>query len=120
VEQYDEFIVAEIPDPKLHPRLHTYVEKHMIHGPCFLYKGCLRDGECTKYFPKKFNEMTHNSVGGYPNYRRRKVGHKCQSTLNPSIPVDNRYVVPYNPGLLLRYNCHLNVESCSTIAATFV
>ena len=117
VDEYNEFISAEIPDPELHPRLHQYVEKHMIHGPCHLYKNCLRDGECTKYFPKKFNEVTHNTKSGYPTYRRRENGHTCRSVLNTDQIVDSQYVVPYNPGLLLKYNCHINVEICSTIQA---
>ncbi len=29
--------------------------------------------------------------------------------------VTNRLIVPYNPGLLLKYNCHINVEVCSTV-----
>nr|XP_027078742.1 uncharacterized protein LOC113702010 [Coffea arabica] len=31
--------------------------------------------------------------------------------------VDNRWVVPYSPYLLVKFNCHLNVEICSTVKA---
>jgi hypothetical protein len=29
--------------------------------------------------------------------------------------IDNRWVVQYNPYLLLKFNCHINVEICSSI-----
>jgi hypothetical protein len=29
--------------------------------------------------------------------------------------LDNRWVVPCNPILLMRYNCHINVETCGSI-----
>ena len=29
--------------------------------------------------------------------------------------LDNTWVVPYNPILLMRYNCHINVEVCNSI-----
>lgn len=31
--------------------------------------------------------------------------------------MDNRWVVPYNPTLLRMYDCHINVEVCSSIKA---
>ena len=33
------------------------------------------------------------------------------------IQLDNRWVVPYNPYLIIKYNCHINVEICSSITA---
>ena len=29
--------------------------------------------------------------------------------------IDNQWIVPYNPVLLLKYQCHLNVEYCASI-----
>jgi len=32
-----------------------------------------------------------------------------------TIKIDNSWVVPYNPYLLLKYDCHINVEVCASI-----
>jgi hypothetical protein len=29
--------------------------------------------------------------------------------------LDNRWVVPYNPYLIRTFNCHINVEACTSI-----
>ena len=50
----------------------------------------------------------------YPIYRRRRDGPVVKVR---GADLDNRWVVPYNPGLLMRYNCHINVEACSSIKA---
>ena len=39
-------------------------------------------------------------------------GRKCDKT-----GLDNRRVVPHNPYLLLKYQCHINVEVVASIAA---
>jgi hypothetical protein len=49
---------------------------------------------------------------GYPRYRRRDNG------ITASVgkyDVDNQWVVPYNPYLLMKYNAHINVEVCATV-----
>ncbi|XP_070001980.1 uncharacterized protein LOC142166103 [Nicotiana tabacum] len=46
----------------------------------------------------------------YPIYRRRNTG---KSVKVRKQFLDNSWVVPYNPYLLCKYNCHINVEVCS-------
>jgi len=29
--------------------------------------------------------------------------------------IDNRWVIPYNPYLLRLFNCHINIDACSSI-----
>ena len=111
----DRVVSAEIPDPETYPRLHAVVLKHMIHGPCGTMNPgspCMDAGKCTKEFPKAFCPETNANVDGYPRYRRIDTGKKYPSG---NAAVDNRWVVPYNPYLTLKYNCHINVEVCASI-----
>ncbi len=56
------------------------------------------------------------SDDGYPIYRRRANGDVAEKKFRgQSFRVDNRHVVPYNRQLLLLFDCHINVEVCSTI-----
>lgn len=85
----------------------------MLHGPCGPQNPkstCMENKRCTKYFPKKFSDITIIDSDGYPVYRRRDNGvfvQKGKSFL------DSRFVVPYNRTLLLKYNAHINVEYCN-------
>lgn len=47
-------------------------------------------------------------------YRRRDTGVSVSLDANENIMVDNRWIVPYNAWLLLKYDCHINVEICSS------
>lgn len=71
---YDNFVSAEIPDPEATPRLYNVVTRHMIHGPCGAMNQqcpCMADGNCTKGFPKTFQEETSAPSDSYALYRRR-------------------------------------------------
>ena len=87
---------------------------------------CMVDGICSKNFPKPFNEYTKENSDGYPEYRRRdnKITHpvKIYNNKNKNLKenftifyVDNRWIVPHNLYLSTKYNCHINVEVCSSV-----
>ena len=111
VQKIDSYISAEIPDPDFQPQLHNIVMKNMIHGPCGDW--CIVNGKCSKNFPKQFQEETIIGGNSYPIYCRRDTGKTYMRPKNYKI--DNRYVVPYCPMLSLQFNCHINVEVCSSI-----
>nr|XP_051197067.1 uncharacterized protein LOC127310428 [Lolium perenne] len=116
-EQYDRVISAELPDKNKYPELYAIVVKHMMHGPCGVLKPnnmCMQDGSCKCRYPREFNETTVQGKDSYPIYRRRKDG--CCANVRGQM-LDNRWVVPYNPYLLRMFDCHINVEVCSSIKA---
>ena len=113
VEHIDKYISAEIPDPNEDPDLHKLVSDFMMHGPCgtdYPNQVCTTDGKCTKHFPKKFQPQSSVDSDGYPVYRRRENGNYVEKSGHK---LHNGYVIPYNPMLLKRYQCHLNVEWCN-------
>ena len=73
-EEVDKLISAEIP-PNSDPLLRSAVLKHMIHKPCSQISSapCLRDGRCSRGFPKRFRQETSILEGAnYISYRRRE------------------------------------------------
>ncbi|XP_035845744.1 uncharacterized protein LOC118492079 [Helianthus annuus] len=113
VDHIDPFISAEIPDKSEDPQLHYLVSEYMIHGPCGaanLSCPCMVDNKCSKRFPKKFSDHTIIDSSGFPVYRRRDSGH---TVMKKGVQLDNRSIVPYNKGLLKRYQAHINVEWCN-------
>jgi hypothetical protein len=76
-ESINSVISAELPDPGKFPKLYSAVCKFMIHGPCCIpgvYSPCVKNKQCSKYFPKKFISRTSFDESGYPIYRRRDLG----------------------------------------------
>ena len=122
-EDIDRFISAEVPDPKTNPKLYKAVLKHMVHGPCgknFPHSPCMEQvwntsvKVCSKDFPKSFQLETEMTEFSYPVYRRRapKDGGRTAEIerRGKKITIDNQSIVPYNPFLLLKNDCHFNVE----------
>ena len=113
----DSIVSAQIPDPVAHPVLYNAVTQHMVHGPCGTadpHAKCMVDGHCSKHFRKEFCENTQYGDDGYPKYARPNNG---RSFVKRGFEYDNRDVVPYNPYLTAKYNCHINVEICAAVEA---
>ena len=127
--QLDSFISAELPNPDEDPQLFDIIKKQMVHGPCGALNrtsSCMKDGQCTKKYPRKFMAQTETDHDGYPLYRRRKPGCDAQGRPNGGfdfqlkmgnrqVTVDNRWVVPHCPLLSKEFNAHINVEFCSSV-----
>ncbi|XP_068341523.1 uncharacterized protein [Pyrus communis] len=117
-DDYDQVVRAEIPNPNEEPELYGAVLRHMIHGPCGIHHSrspCMKRGSCKRNYPKPFALTTVQENDSYPVYRRRDNHDPIPLDHNARIMVDNRWVIPYNSWLLLRYDCHINVEICCSI-----
>ncbi|GBO46992.1 hypothetical protein AVEN_154628-1 [Araneus ventricosus] len=120
--QIDDIISAEIPNPSTDKNLYDIVIKNMVHGPCGAFNSlspCLKEGNCSKMYPRQFIKETQFATDGYPLYRRRKPEDGGQTATvkmkSDSVVIDNRWIVPYSPLLLKMFDAHINVECCNSI-----
>jgi hypothetical protein len=99
----ESIICASWPNPEQEPVLFDLVKCHMVHGPCgttFLHSPCMRDGKCSKRYPKPFQPHTLMTMDGYPTYAWPNDGRAYDVA---GFPTDNQWIMPYNPYLLMRY-----------------
>ena len=125
----DSFVSAEIPSvdfltatgQEQQEKLLQLVQAHMIHGPCGTFNmksPCMTNNECSKHFPKKFADQSFfPESNSHPVYRRRSTEQGGATIEINNALIDNRWIVPYNPFLLLKFQCHINVEVCSSALA---
>jgi hypothetical protein len=106
----DEIVSAEIPDPE-NIELYQTIIRCNIHRHS---ESCLQKGTCSKGFPKQFSSQTVINDDGYPVYKRNSEDHFVNEK---NQRIDNSMIVPYNPYLSQKYDCHINVEVCSTVKA---
>ena len=64
---------------------------------------CIKNGRCSSGFPKPLQENTTISANNKVHYKRVKSS--------------DQWVVPYNPYILKKYDCHVNIEVCHGEAA---
>ncbi|CAN1812477.1 ATP-dependent DNA helicase PIF1 [Linum perenne] len=105
-------VAAELPDPMIDPIGYAAATKFMLHGPCgvdFQKSPCMVDDKCKKFFPKAYTSETTIDDHGYAVYRRRMTG---ITAIKSGVSLDNRYVVPYNRYLIVKYQAHINIEVC--------
>ena len=114
----DRIVSAQFPNPETEPLLYATVTKTMVHGPCgrdHAHAKCMVNGACSKRYPKEFLENTRFGEGGYPQYAHQNNGRVFVN--HAGYTYTNCDVVPHNPYLSAKYDCHINVEVCASIKA---
>ena len=94
----------------------------MTHGPC--NRGnprspCKANRHCCKKYPNPFHNGMIIDVQDRPHDRQRNHGRlvaKCYFC-NAVVHTDNKYVVPYNPCPLQKYNRNIIVEYANFIGS---
>ena len=112
-------ISAEIPNKKCDLVRYKAVTDFMIHGPCgnaSPQAPCMIKNKCSKFFPKKYQTETSIDANGFPIYRRRETS-KENVAIRNGIEMANRFVVPHNGDLIVKYQAHVIVEICSKTRA---
>lgn len=109
------FIFAEIPDPMVDPLGYALVDEFMVHGPCSALNDkcvCMKNGSCSKRFPKSFCDETMVDELGFHVYRHRDDGRYVLRSKG-TVCLGNDWVVPYNMKLLKQFEAHINVKWCN-------
>ena len=114
-------ILVEIP-PATSPHLRELVLNHTIHAPCSdnTDSRCMREGRCSKNFPKPFRPDTASVEGdNYVSYRRRSREEENEFEVRTmktyvsgihKMAIDNSWIVPYSPDLFRKFCTHMNFE----------
>ena len=114
-EDVDRYVCAEIPPEG---PLREAVKKFMVHEPCGVGSRCWNGKEdgCSAGFPFDFSGETVWQADGYPLLRRRSPRDGGRSFVDRNGRViDNSWIVPFNPYLLLSEDSHCNVMVISSL-----
>jgi hypothetical protein len=110
-DKIDSYISAQLPNPLLDQVGYASVSKFMIHGTCGAMcstSPCMVNGTCSKFYPKDFSSTTTVSSNGHVIYAQPNNDITIQKN---GARIDNRFIVPHNVDLCVKYDAHINVES---------
>ncbi|KAE8893585.1 hypothetical protein PF003_g22207 [Phytophthora fragariae] len=108
-EIIDKLVSAELPDAELNPQPYETILTSMMHGPCGAANPnspCMKDGKCTKGYPKPLWRLHKEMLTGFlstdaddrpPGVLKFKGREYDNATIN-------QWVVPYNSYLSQKYN----------------
>ncbi|KAG4947462.1 hypothetical protein JHK87_043469 [Glycine soja] len=88
-------ISAEISSQQDDPKLHSLVKNHMVHRACGISRAessCMKEGKCSRFYPKMFQPHTVLDEDGYLDYRRRNNGHTIEKN---GVIIDNNTSIKY-------------------------
>ena len=111
-ERIDQCISAELPPPES-AEMRQLVSSMMIHKPCANNSSapCMADKKCKSNYPRPYSSQTL-----YTGPNKRPVYKRTGSVVHGARPrEDNCWVVPFNPVLVKKMNCHVNVEAYTPI-----
>lgn len=111
--EIERIILAKISCHEREKELYSLIKAYLIHGPCGSinrWSLCMKDKHCSKYYHKKFQNSIVVDQDGCPMYRRRD---SSRTIIKNGVTIKNHSVVPYNPLLLMKYQTHINLESCN-------
>ncbi|CAM9911239.1 unnamed protein product [Ectocarpus sp. 13 AM-2016] len=119
----DDWIWTNLPDLSIaNGELRRKVLVYMVHKKCGIFNPsaqCMKTNPktkkkyCQKNYPQPFRSSLQTNKCGRAEHRRLDNGDKatikCKNGENETVDaeIDNRDIVPYNPYLLMKYNCHI-------------
>ena len=86
-----------------------------------LQKGDSTVKKCEKNFPISFRDKTKITENGFLEHRRRspvnggEVADIFTKEGKVKHSIDNQWIATYNPFLLLKFDCHINVKKIESV-----
>lgn len=119
LDNVDQYVSCEIPDPVTQRRLYDLVTKHQLHT---CSQRCCESGggSCQRRFPFPYAGSTtqlHNDSRFMHRRRSPEDGGNTFEHPRSHTRITNANVVAYNPYLLDLLNAHVNVEVCRSAKA---